>query len=77
MKIVKILQVACEEAPEGKAMVLYQDDVGFYYHRHLVLNEGFRTPFSSLNEVGVGLGVTITGVLGEKVVDWEIAPKPV
>ncbi|GMQ95209.1 MAG: hypothetical protein BMS9Abin13_322 [Patescibacteria group bacterium] len=47
----------CDDIPKNKGLVVYQDSVGFFYLKKLVQKEGLATPFSSIEEIELYLGI--------------------
>ncbi len=64
-KLVKFCQYTCDQSPKGKCIRIYQDEAGWYYLHWLIRVEGFRTPFSSIEEIALSQGVTGMEVLSE------------
>ena len=60
MNVTKILLLESDNTPKGKAIVVFQVDANFYYLKSLVKVEGYRTPFSSIDEIGVYLDMKLT-----------------
>jgi|GEM_PF-2812972 len=46
-----------EEMPNGKVLQVFKDAEGFFYLAPLVRKEGLKTPFSSIEEIGLFVGV--------------------
>jgi hypothetical protein len=56
MKVEKVLTFVTDDNP-GKCMIVLRSHDGWYWIKNLVLAEGFQTPFSSIEEIGVYLNV--------------------
>jgi hypothetical protein len=57
---VKALFFSTPTTPAGKAIVVVQDDVGWYYLFDRVLEEGMATPISSIGEVEIHVDEKLT-----------------
>lgn len=55
----RIYWLRAPSLPAGKGFIAYQDRAGFFYLRKLVEREGLATPFSSIQELEMALGMRL------------------
>ena len=60
MKIIKDLWFRTSDAPDNQGIKVLQEESGFYYLNTLVQQEGFHTPFASIEEIALYLDKKIT-----------------
>lgn len=58
--LTKELHFKVPSAPDGMGIVIYRDQTGWYYLKALVQEEGFATPFASVDEIEMLIGEKLT-----------------
>lgn len=72
MKLVKLLQCTCKEAPPMQGIRVLQDDDGFYWLARRVEAEGYRTPFIDLAELALAHDLTNIEVVTESKISIDV-----
>lgn len=60
INIIKTFWFTTGDTPDNQGIKVLQEESGFYYLNALVQDEGYQTPFASIEEIGVYLEKEIT-----------------
>lgn len=69
MKVIEVIRLVAEGGSPDKALTVVRTDDGWYWIHKLVLQEGFVTPFFSIQEIEVALGKKLKVVRRRSVSD--------
>jgi len=73
MNIIKVLAYSAKYLPKGKVLFVFQSDDEWYWLRKLILEEGFATPLSSIQEIEMYLDLKLA-LIKEVDGSWDIKP---
>ena len=57
-KIKTVLLYTCNEAPKGKSLIILKDEAGWLWFWPRVKEEGYTTPFCSIEEIAAVYDLT-------------------